>query len=243
MANPQVEDGYTKIANELLEGLISSNLSGQEMKLVLLLIRKTYGFGKLEDAVSLSQMMAYANMGKIRCSQVINRLQLMKILTVTENINGIGKKYKINKDFETWDTVKENLNRYGKTKSTVKVLINPPLRKTLTTKETLTKENIQKKYNADFDLFYNAYPNKKSPADALKAWKKLNGTRPPIEKILEAIKKQIEWRENANGEFRPEWKHPATWINKGCWADELNAENKNSELKPWEMMKNEKQNI
>jgi len=58
----------------------------------------------------------------------------------------------------------------------------------------------------------------------LKCWKKINGTRPPIEKLLEAIRKQIEWRNNANGEFRPEWKNPATWLNKGCWDDELKRE-------------------
>jgi len=144
MANPQKENGYTPIANELLEALISADLSGQEMRIALLIIRKTYGFNKLEDSVSLSQMMVAANLSKIRCSQVINRLQLMKIVTVTENINGIGKKYKFNKDFENWDTVKENCNRYRKTKSTVKVLRNRPLQKTVTTKDTITKDTITK---------------------------------------------------------------------------------------------------
>lgn len=74
---------------------------------------------------------------------------------------------------------------------------------------------------ADFLIFWTAYPNKTEKKYALKCWKKLNGTKPPIEKILEAIRKQTEWRENANGEFRPEWKNPATWLNRGCWEDEL----------------------
>jgi hypothetical protein len=74
---------------------------------------------------------------------------------------------------------------------------------------------------ADFLVFWKAYPNKTEKKYALKCWKKLNGTRPPIEKLLEAIRKQIEWREKANGEFRPEWKNPATWLNRGCWDDEL----------------------
>jgi hypothetical protein len=101
-------------------------------------------------------------------------------------------------------------------------LRNRPLRKILTTKETTTKETITKeKRLSDFLLFWDLYPNKKEKQAALKVWEKLNGSRPPIETILEAIKKQIEWRKNANGEFRPEWKHPATWLNKGCWDDEL----------------------
>jgi hypothetical protein len=77
---------------------------------------------------------------------------------------------------------------------------------------------------SDFNIFWEAYPNKKEKKYALKCWKKINGTRPPIEKLLEAIRKQIEWRKNANGEFRPEWKNPATWLNKGCWDDELKRE-------------------
>ena len=75
----------------------------------------------------------------------------------------------------------------------------------------------------DFNLFWDAYPNKKDQTEAFKRWKKLNGTRPSIEIIVEAIKKQIEWREKANGEFRPEWKNPATWLNKGSWDDELKS--------------------
>lgn len=144
MANPQKEHGYTAIANEIMDALIKVDLSGQQFKIALLIIRKTYGFNKKDDAVSLTQMMSFTGMGKIRCSQVVNQLQLMKILTVTENINGICKKYKLNKDFEEWPTVTENINRYRKTKSTVNVLRNRPLMKTLTTKDISTKDIFTK---------------------------------------------------------------------------------------------------
>jgi phage replication O-like protein O len=229
VADVQTENGFTTIANQLIEALIAADLSGQEFRIALLIIRKTYGFKKKEDAVSLSQMITATKLSKTRCSQVINRLQLQKIVTVTENINGISKKYKFNKDFDTWQTITKNRNGYIKVKSTVTENCNPPLRKTVSTKETLTKETIQKKYNGEFLQFWNAYPNKKEKPETFKRWKKLNGTRPPIEIILEAIKKQIEWRKNANGEFRPEWKNPATWLNKGCWDDELKTGGNNGQ--------------
>lgn len=124
MAHPQKENGYTAIANEIMDALISVDLSGQDFKIALLIIRKTYGFNKCEDAVSLSQMMNATGMSKVRCSQVVNRLQLMKILTVTENINGIGKKYKFNKDFDIWETINKNVNRLEKTKLPVNKNIN-----------------------------------------------------------------------------------------------------------------------
>ena len=73
----------------------------------------------------------------------------------------------------------------------------------------------------EFIIFWNAYPQKKEKQYAAKIWKKLDGSRPSLDFILSAIKKQKEWRENANGEFRPEWKNPSTWLNRGCWDDEL----------------------
>jgi len=59
--------------------------------MLFLIIRKTYGFNKTEDSISLSQMMKSLGLSRVRCSQVINRLQLQKIVTVTEYINGIVK--------------------------------------------------------------------------------------------------------------------------------------------------------
>lgn len=77
-----------------------------------------------------------------------------------------------------------------------------------------------KKYTDDFLAFYEAYPNKKEKQAAFKAWVKIGQNFPGLSVILDAIQKQIDWRKNANGEFRPEWKNPATWLNKGCWDDE-----------------------
>ena len=150
MANPQIQNGYVKIANEIVEALIATDLAGQDFKIALFIIRKTYGFNKTEDIISLSQMMSATGMSKIRCSQVVNRLQLRKILTVTEFINGVSKKYRLNKDFESWTTIKKNINRYKKTKSTVKVLRNLPLRKSVTTKDTITKDTITKDIYGEF---------------------------------------------------------------------------------------------
>jgi len=140
MADPKNEHGFTAISNELLEALVRTNLSGQELRTLLFFIRKLDGFHKTEDAISLSQIMRATGMIKVRASQVVNNLELMKILTVTKNINGIGKSYKLNKDFDSWETVKENINRYKKLKQTVNKNINKGLIKTLTTKDKKEKK-------------------------------------------------------------------------------------------------------
>lgn len=75
-------------------------------------------------------------------------------------------------------------------------------------------------YSALFDAFWNAYPKKVGKDAARKAFAK----RKPDDKLLGDILKAIEvqkttedWRKS-DGQFIP---HPATWLNKGRWMDEV----------------------
>ena len=52
-ANPQLEDGYTRISNELLEAICASDLTGLQMRILMLFLRKSYGYGKKEATFSL----------------------------------------------------------------------------------------------------------------------------------------------------------------------------------------------
>jgi phage replication O-like protein O len=54
--NPQLEDGYTKIANKILEDILLADLNKEELKLTLAIVRKTYGWNKKADKISYSQM-------------------------------------------------------------------------------------------------------------------------------------------------------------------------------------------
>lgn len=93
------------------------------------------------------------------------------------------------------------------------------------------KQNINRKEteSREFDEFWKVYPIKTAKNQALKTWKKLaeRGDLAPLQDILDSIKKQIVNKENIkrSGQFCPEWKHPATWLNGGCWGDELIKEN------------------
>ena len=46
MANPQLENGFTRIANEILEALSKAELSGSEFRLAIAILRFTYGMQK-----------------------------------------------------------------------------------------------------------------------------------------------------------------------------------------------------
>lgn len=70
-----------------------------------------------------------------------------------------------------------------------------------------------------FTEFWNAYPRRVGKADAEKAWKK-NGCDKILPQILVSLrtcKTSSDWTKEA-GQFIP---HPATWLNRRGWEDEL----------------------
>lgn len=72
---------------------------------------------------------------------------------------------------------------------------------------------------ATFDVFYAAYPRKVGKKAALTAWLKLAPDEALQATILGALAAQrphLDKRENKR--FIP---HPATWLNKGQWEDEI----------------------
>ena len=84
-------------------------------------------------------------------------------------------------------------------------------------KKKIKKENI---YGASFNIFWNAYPKKKSKEKAAKAWEKLDQTPQLLLKIMDAVAAQkltIDWQKD-KGQFIP---HAATWINGKLWQDDV----------------------
>ena len=50
--NPQLENGYTPIANELLEGILLNNIGYAELKVLITIMRQTYGWSRKEAEIS-----------------------------------------------------------------------------------------------------------------------------------------------------------------------------------------------
>lgn len=73
-----------------------------------------------------------------------------------------------------------------------------------------------------FADFWALYPLRKSKNDAMKAWAKLKPEH--HSEVLDGVRREIAWRARrtpSDGVFVPEWKLPATWLNKAAWLDEL----------------------
>ncbi|STM78100.1 replication protein o [Escherichia coli] len=51
-----IDDGYTRFANELLEAIASADLTARQLKVMLAYVRKTYGFNKKTDRIADEQI-------------------------------------------------------------------------------------------------------------------------------------------------------------------------------------------
>lgn len=108
MANPQLENGHTKIANDILDALCRYRIPGEERQVVDCILRKTYGWNKKRDEISLSQFVEATGLSKHRVAECIKRLVEKKIIIMKKNksVTNIGKDnghtYGFNKDFEKW---------------------------------------------------------------------------------------------------------------------------------------------
>lgn len=100
MASPQKENGFTPIANEILEALAMIRIPGEARQLLDVILRKTYGFNKSEDAISLSQFVLKTGLKKNSVCKGLNKLKQLNI--ITQKVNDIANTYRFNKDFSTW---------------------------------------------------------------------------------------------------------------------------------------------
>ena len=140
VANPQIEDGHVDIANEIVEALARIRLSGQEMQCLWVILRKTYGWHKKEDLISLSQFSLMTGLPRKTVCKVLKKLSSKMVIAITQNGDSPINLYRFNKDFEKWKPLPK------------KVIVSPNLVMGVTNmgervspKKGHTKENIQKK--------------------------------------------------------------------------------------------------
>lgn len=97
---PQLEDGYTRIANELFEAVTNAQtcpVTLRQMRVVLAVIRKTFGFNKKTDRISDGQIAAETGLSRQNVNKAKRELIAMNVLFMD------GQKIGVNKYAEQWD--------------------------------------------------------------------------------------------------------------------------------------------
>jgi len=146
LANPQAEDGHIDIAHEIAEAFARIRLSGEEVQCLWVIFRKTYGWKKLEDRISLSQFSEATGLKRQHVHRALKKLEERGVISVTKNgdsLESVTKKgysqmnsYRFIKDFEKWVLSPK--------KVTVTNIGSRLYPKMVHTKENYTKENYIK---------------------------------------------------------------------------------------------------
>ena len=102
MANPRIENGYTRIANELLEAICRLSISGNEMRILLYIIRRTYGFNRSYAEIPLSDISEALSMKKGNVSRGIKKLREANIVDHRPNKGTTPQTVSINKNYDEW---------------------------------------------------------------------------------------------------------------------------------------------
>lgn len=229
MANPQKEDGYVSIANPLFEALYKYDFTAREIRILLCIIRFTYGFGRKSHEMSLTYIEKHTGIDKANISKALRHLHECHVITISKGRGITPQQLSIQKNYEAWEGC-QNDNRCQNNNSTVADLTTVVLSNQPPYKYNI-KDNIKDNNNivhlpSWFEEVWKAYPNKKGKDKiSKKCYKELEAAgKETLLKAIEGIKafkEQNEWYSYQNG---------STFFNGG-WKDYLNTEIEQKEIK------------
>lgn len=130
MSSPQTENGHVRIANELYDAILKFPFTKRELFLVLAVIRKTYGFSKKSDDMTMTQLENDTCLTLQHIGVTINGLADKKVLIVKDGF--YGKNIGINKHYREWVKVTKTVSKVTKTVSKkVTDSVSPEVTKTV----------------------------------------------------------------------------------------------------------------
>ncbi|MFN3740502.1 MAG: replication protein [Thermodesulfovibrionales bacterium] len=97
MASPQVEEGYIRIANELLDAMLATEFTGRELRILFAIMRYSYGWNKKEAYLTQRHFQQVTGLSKSTISDVLRRLIRKNVITLHE-----PDTYSVQKDYERW---------------------------------------------------------------------------------------------------------------------------------------------
>lgn len=95
------EAGFTRIPNEILEALCRTRIPGEARMILDVIIRKTFGFGKKQDAIPLSQFELATGLTRNNICASINQLTEHRLISLQKETGSITR-YCINASFSQW---------------------------------------------------------------------------------------------------------------------------------------------
>ena len=205
---PQLEDGFLRIANELEDAILLKIRTFRHSQVVRAVIRKTYGYGKKEDDISLSQIAEMTGLQRSHVSVALRELEQMHVLNPIRP-GRFGQVVGLNKRHDQWlsdvtktVTVTESVSECSQNgNASVPVLVHSRSQNGNNKRQpqkTTPKDN-PKTHGAsapsvpeEFAAFWSLYPKREgsnSKADALKAWNARIRSGVKAEDMLAGVKR------------------------------------------------------
>lgn len=159
-----IDDGYTRFANELLEAIASADLTARQLKVMLAYVRKTYGFNKKTDRIADEQIAQLTGLSRQNVNKAKKELISMNCLFMDGNQIGV------NSEVSAWQFSKclqvSNFVSKLETKNVSKLetlnvsKLETHKRYSLKTKENINKPPISpKKVSQKFDPLETELPD------------------------------------------------------------------------------------
>jgi hypothetical protein len=201
-------------------------------KVLCFVWRKTVGWNKWRDHISLSQISKGCGVGRDAAIKALGCDGALAGLVRKVGRTGIRGTiaYEPILDYDKAEVTSWLERLVGKNDqsenqgSTSRKNPSPPVEKTDTQKVTIRKSPKQKTNPGEplgFDAFWTAYPRKVAKQAALKAWRKLNPDAELQAVIIRAVdaqkKTNKDWLKES-GQYIP---HAVTWLNGRRWEDEM----------------------
>ena len=153
MASPQIENGFTRIANELMEAVYSTGFNGTQFKIILCIIRYTYGFKRKSHELSVGFISKATGVSRQYVSSELSRLIENKVVTVVqEHTDTASRILALNKNYIQW-CISRTSNQQVKNTSTGELEQHTTDEELITTtdEELFTQERNNKEILKEID--------------------------------------------------------------------------------------------
>jgi len=104
---PKAEYFYTQIPNWYLDEVIPKLKAGASVRVLLLILRKTYGWHKEQDAISFSQFQKLCDLACDSVTNAIKELETLNIIRVERHGKGKISVYSLVQDFQISEEEKQ----------------------------------------------------------------------------------------------------------------------------------------
>jgi len=236
--------GFVAIPNDIFDGAYKARLTPTQRDILFAICRKTFGYNKISDDVTITQLAEYIGVSRQNASPAFNALVDRRIVNASKGKYGFV--VSVNNPAMWIDGTPLNPRKCSAKNSSN----TPSGFQTFVTEQDMRPSEIQTHniqpqqtvveedkssspvsksrklrsvnsdaFHAQFESFWNAYPRKQKKKEAAKVFAKLGITKPQLETILEDLqnrKQSADWLKDG-GQFIP---LPTSYLNAERWNDE-----------------------